>query len=1125
MEECVSTALPFVSIVVCSYNGADVLPGALSAIQAQIYDGQLEVIVVDDGSSDDTSDIAKSFKDVIVVRNEPNQGLAGARNVGIQAAHGDVVAFTDDDCRPEPTWISELAAAYEDESVCGVGGEATSNDSQTITLRYLRESRPLAPLERSLAASNKLTYRLGLYVKGLLGLTKRPANTKRRVYSLVGANMSFRKKALQEVGGFDDRFRFGAEEEDLCKRIYALHPDGLVYAPEAKIIHHFEPSLRDTLRRSSAYGKGNARMFHKHANVKPIIYPFPVLVSLLPLLGLLNPWLALTPLAVIPFIYAKWLGVAWKQRTIEAVLYGYIQWLQEWRGNAGFMKGLWQYRHMFKTPKAGDEAAAAEAPAADETDEAPITAEPVAPAAPQPPKTSLTIGSLLPPVLLVAGLIAAHAYQLAYLYLPLAIAMVLVSGHLLLRCFGLRSQRLVARWALSVPLGLAWTMLTGLLAATLLPRLDIARPLDFAPAAVTYSVSLALLYAVSRWRKAKAPALKPERTTLLGWLLYSVAALLPVLSFAGATILNNGGANTVTIAMFITAIALFAVTLARSKTLPSSVLPVVLFSLSLSALLTYSLRSAFVFGWDIQQEYDVFQATQQHGTWLIGAQHTPYSAMLSLTTLPTLLSNIAGVPAAAVFKLFYPMLFSVLPVILYYGYRMYARRWISFVAAALTIAQFHYLQEFSALARQQIAFLFFAAILYVLLQERFSLRARRWFIGSAIIGLVLSHYSTAYVAIVLLGLMWLITKIVMFFRRDQLTGIIKNEGYVEWWMVALLLAGVVFWYGPATHSSAALRLAVKHHNYSQVASQSIDMAVDTLAPQTGSVKNSNEYLGTVGDTYRHDRPYFDYYADANNKTIHAVQEPTIAHRAVAYSAGHLLDVATRIGWWVLGLIGIAIMAVRIIGRRNQRQLEIGVLLGAAVLLFVAIHLIPNVGKYYNVPRMNQQLLMLAALPAVLTAAAVLRGFPGYLRKTAIGSAFIISFVAATGLLTQFTGGTPSANLNNFGTDYHRFYIHQTDAAAATWLGSVYDNNSAIFIDRYAALRLTVPTSLDNRLMNDVTPETIARGSYVFGDYKNVVNGVTMVDVNGRVVVFQFPKAFLDSHKDLLYSNGKAVVYK
>jgi uncharacterized membrane protein/glycosyltransferase involved in cell wall biosynthesis len=1112
----VSTSLPFVSIVVCSYNGADVLPDALSAIQAQMYDGQLEVIVVDDGSSDDTSDVAKSFKDVIVVRNDPNQGLAGARNVGIQAAHGDIIAFTDDDCRPEPTWISELVAAYDDDTVCGVGGEVVSNDSKTMTLRYLRESRPLAPLERTLAASNKLTYRLGLYVKGLLGLTKRPANTTRRVYSLVGANMSFRKKALQEVGCFDDRFRFGAEEEDLCKRIYALHPDGLVYAPEAKIIHHFEPSLRDTLRRSSAYGKGNARMFHKHANVKPIIYPFPILVSLLPLLGLLNPWLVLTPLAVIPFIYAKWLGVAWKQRTIEAVLYGYIQWLQEWRGNVGFMKGLWQYRHMFKMPKAGDELAAVE-PHVDE-----VLAEPVVS---QPSKTSITLRSILPPVLLVAGLIAAHAWQLAYLYLPLAIAMVLVPGNLLLRCFGLYSQRLVARLALSVPLGLLWTMLVGLLSATLLPRLHIARPLDFVPAAVTYGVSLAVLYAISRWRKPEAPALKPEQTTPLGWLLYGAAALLPILSFVGATILNSGGANTVTIAMFITAIALFVVTLARSKTLPSSVLPVVLFSLSLSALLTYSLRSAFVFGWDIQQEYDVFQATQMNGTWLIGAQHNPYSAMLSLTTLPTMLSNIAGVPAVAVFKLFYPMLFSVLPVILYYGYRMYARRWISFVAAALTIAQFHYLQEFSALARQQIAFLFFAAILYVLLQERFSLRARRWFIGSAIIGLVLSHYSTAYVAIVLLGVMWLITKIVMLFRRDQLTGIIKNEGYVEWWMIALLLASVVFWYGPATHSSAALRLAAKHHDYSQVASQSMDMALDTLAPQTGSAKNSNEYLATVGDTYRHDRPYFDYYADASNKSVHAVPEPAIAHRAVAYPAGHLLDVATRIGWWVLGLVGIAVMAVRIIGRREQRQLEIGVLLGAAVVLFIAIHLIPNVGKYYNVPRMNQQLLMLAALPAVLTAAALLRIFPDYLRKTAIGSAFIISFVAATGLLTQFTGGTPSANLNNFGADYHRFYIHQTDASAAAWLGSVYDNNSAIFIDRYAALRLTVPTSLDNRLMNDVTPETIARGSYVFGDYKNVVDGVTMVDVNGRVVVFQFPKAFLDSHKDLLYSNGKAVVYK
>jgi len=131
----------------------------------------------------------------------------------------------------------------------------------------------------------------------------------------------------------------------------------------------------------------------------------------------------------------------------------------------------------------------------------------------------------------------------------------------------------------------------------------------------------------------------------------------------------------------------------------------------------------------------------------------------------------------------------------------------------------------------------------------------------------------------------------------------------------------------------------------------------------------------------------------------------------------------------------------------------------------------------------------------------------------------------TGLMAQFGGGTPTANLNNFGSDYQRFYIHQSDTAAATWLGETYNGYSPVFVDRYATLHLTVPTTITKGLVNDVTPETIARGAYVYAGYTNVVDNTAMSFWNGKTVEYQFPEVFIKSHKNTLYSNGKAEIYR
>lgn len=333
------------SVVICSLNGAAGVDRCLSALAAQ-KDIDLQVIVVDDGSTDGTSEVAREHG-ATVLRHETNRGLSAARNTGIRAATAPVVAFLDDDCEPEPEWARELVDAYQ-EGVIGVGGPIVPSGTEGFMLGFLRRNNPLLPLEMNLAHSEKLLYRLYLYMLRQWAPAER--HDKREVYTLVGANMSFRRALITETG-FDERFRFGGDDLDVALQLRRRFPEGrLVVTPDAVVRHHFEPSLRDTLRRSRAYGRGGARLYLKWPGMRPTILPGPVPVLALVVASVFVPYL-LALAAVLPlFMYPKGMRLAVSSRQPSCLLDAYVQLAQESYGNVGYFQALWQYRGLTPEP-------------------------------------------------------------------------------------------------------------------------------------------------------------------------------------------------------------------------------------------------------------------------------------------------------------------------------------------------------------------------------------------------------------------------------------------------------------------------------------------------------------------------------------------------------------------------------------------------------------------------------------------------------------------------------------------------------------------------------------------------------------------------------------------------------
>jgi glycosyltransferase involved in cell wall biosynthesis len=324
--------VPRVSVVVCTHNGARSLPTVLSALRRQrLAPGtEAEIVVIADHCDDDTEDVARAHGAAVFPVLGAG-GLAAARNTGIERSRGEIIAFTDDDCEPEDTWLQMLVEPFGDGSVDGAGGLTVPADERGLVFGYIAARNPLTPLPATLLQSRDPVFRLRNYLRNGQGPTEQPS-AGAELYSVTGANMAFTRRLLVQLGGFDARITFGGEEEDLCRRAHDRpHGARLVFEPRAVVRHHYRPGVRDVLRRSRAYGRGNARAAMNSRQVPPIVYPFPVLwLGALALLLRRPVTRSLGVALLLPLLlYTRWPVYAARRRRPSALAFAHLQMAQE----------------------------------------------------------------------------------------------------------------------------------------------------------------------------------------------------------------------------------------------------------------------------------------------------------------------------------------------------------------------------------------------------------------------------------------------------------------------------------------------------------------------------------------------------------------------------------------------------------------------------------------------------------------------------------------------------------------------------------------------------------------------------------------------------------------------------
>lgn len=227
---------PFrISLIVATRNRAHKLKACLAAIARIRFAEPWELVVADNGSTDDTAKIVEAFAGRVSfpVRyvHESAPGNSNARNAGIRVSAGEILAFTDDDCYVSPDLLAHLDRIFEDPAIGFASGQILMHDPTAFPLGTINDTTPKTIPPNSFVPA------------GIVG----------------GGNMAFRRTAALQAGAFDPRFGsgsvFAGEECDLAARVSLLGWTGR-YCPELVVEHHHEAPSKEAVSRFYDKGRG-----------------------------------------------------------------------------------------------------------------------------------------------------------------------------------------------------------------------------------------------------------------------------------------------------------------------------------------------------------------------------------------------------------------------------------------------------------------------------------------------------------------------------------------------------------------------------------------------------------------------------------------------------------------------------------------------------------------------------------------------------------------------------------------------------------------------------------------------------------------------------------------------------
>ena len=526
------------------------------------------------------------------------------------------------------------------------------------------------------------------------------------------------------------------------------------------------------------------------------------------------------------------------------------------------------------------------------------------------------------------------------------------------------------------------------------------------------SLLLIIFYIAFRRSKDLSVHLLFPKYSAINWLFFFVPVSFPLLSIMGAVSLNNGGPNFFTLLMLgLVALYVTLLTVYRRRLNPH-LYPYSVYFISLALLLMTSLRGWYTTGHDNQQEFYVYQLTQSHFLWSMSWFRDTYNACLSLNILPTVFNSFLHIPDVYIFKVVFQLLFPFAVIGVYLFLKKFATKKIAYLSTFFFISFPTFANDMPMLNRQEIALIFFSLLLLVLFHRRLSWGTKNIIFLIFAAGLVVSHYTTSYIATALFLITFLLSFITRKFNR------FRRPYFLTPVMVIGLAFFTFFWNAALTKTTAGLTSVVAETWQNIGRSFSRDLKSSDVGyslfnwRRTDNLRLFNDYVALQNDSIAAG-PYQNLYFPQNiYQNYPVIYTPDATQPLTAF--GRSLKTIFLDPYWLNNLYkqGSAklIQLLLVVGfifilSKSSPYLksfppEFYLLSFISISLLGLFIILPFISREYGTLRFFQQTLTLLALPTIVGCLTVFGFLKGRFPLYATLSFFLIFFLSLYGFIPQ-----------------------------------------------------------------------------------------------------------------------------
>ncbi|MBT9132953.1 MAG: hypothetical protein DDT33_01484 [Firmicutes bacterium] len=636
-------------------------------------------------------------------------------------------------------------------------------------------------------------------------------------------------------------------------------------------------------------------------------------------------------------------------------------------------------------------------------------------------------------------------------------------------------------------LSISFLMFAGLLMNWIYPALGYNRPLSTNSLLISFSIILLILIIIAFLRNRDTLFVKISdfklNTTEKAFLLLPV--LFPLLSIFGMHIMNTTDNNAMLMVLLFLIPAYIIFIAIKHNHVPDRVYAPIIFLTSISLVLLLGLRSSYIIGVDAHVEYYLFRQTFYNGLWQIGVIGNQLDACLSVSLLPTIYQSFLNIDSQYLFKLLYPILFSISPLVIYIISQKYIGSFYAFLASLFFMSQSYFLwAAFSP--RTVLAILFFALAIMTLLHSRLGEFNKKLLFIVFAFSCIVSHYSTAYIFFFILLFTWLGMQIlprIISLRKRQALSSNPSNSTSQATTITLKMSQPVM-RSLVTTGIVTIFFALLFFWYSQVTGAAFDAGIRFVSTSLESlheffILEAREGGGTLAafgvGLWEKEIP----------RQIHFVFSwLTIALIAI----GVLTTLARYRRRMAASHGGVEELSSEFLYQRIDALFLILALVCSAI--FAAAVALPFVFVGYGMDRAFAQMMIVLSPFFVIGGIEVARFVRVRRVYLVILIVLIPFFMCQTATMHQMFGVPASIALNSEGKQYEMFYVHEEEGFGARWLRSNADEKTRIYTDFFGGLWLSSQGMIRSSIYDPAfieDKEAIGDG-YIFLRGVNIIGG-------------------------------------